>query len=118
MKGRSAGKEKGITKWKNLQMIASGPELQKTTTLWKGCRCQKQLIILTFKKKKKKTRTKNTYLSLSNDTRSVLLFKISLVKTTVTLAHDYQTATWPIPVSLAIGVAAADRHAGQSEQNE
>lgn len=44
-------------------------------------------------KKKKKTRTKNTYLFLSNDTRSVLLFKISLVKTTVTLAHDYQTAT-------------------------
>lgn len=117
MKRRSEGKEKGITKWKNLQMIASGPELQKTTTLWKGCRCQKQLIILTLKKKKK-TRTKNTYLSLSNDTRSVLLFKISLVKTTVTLAHDYQTATWPIQVSLAIGVAAADRHAGQSEHNE
>lgn len=53
VKGRSEGKEKGITKWKNLQMIASGPELQKTTTLWKGCRCQKQLIILTLKNKKK-----------------------------------------------------------------
>ena len=97
-------------------MIASGPELQKTTTLWRGSMCQKQLIIFTLKKKK--TRTKNTYLSLSNDTRSVLLFKISLGKTTVSLAQDDQTATWPIQVSLAIGVAGADRHAGQSEQNE
>lgn len=98
-------------------MIASGPELQKTTTLWRGSICQKQLIIFTFKKKKK-TRTKNTYLSLSNDTRSVLLFKIPLGKTTVSLAQDDQTATWPIQVSLAIGVAGADHHAGQSEQNE
>lgn len=46
-----------------------------------------------YVKKKKKTRTKNTYLSLSNDTRSVLLFKISLGKTTVSLAQDDQTAT-------------------------
>ena len=96
-------------------MIASGPELQKTTTLWRGSMCQKQIIIFTFKKK---TRPKNTYLSLSNDTRSVLLFKISLGKTPVSLAQDDQTATWPIQVSLAIGVAGADRHAGQSEQNE
>ena len=74
--------------------------------------------LLSLRLKKKKTRTKSTYLSLSNDTRSVLLFKISLGKTTVSLAQDDQTATWPIQVSLAIGVAGADHHAGQSEQNE
>lgn len=74
--------------------------------------------LLSLRLKKKKTRTKNTYLSLSNDTRSVLLFKIPLGKTTVSLAQDDQTATWPIQVSLAIGVAGADHHAGQSEQNE
>lgn len=103
-KGHGHGRElKNVSKWSRVQ--------ENHHSLCEEATCAKYSLLSLWLKNKQKD-------SLGMTLESVLLFKMSLGKTAVTLAHSCQTATWPKWVSTATGVAGADHRVGRREQNE